>query len=755
MEEDRILAILRSNPGRAYHLNELLKLTGGSSKKDKTTKRVLKSLARRGLIERRRGRTYSLSRAGQVLEGTVRITPKGIFVVSPTKDPKDQVPIVPDDAEGLRAGDQVRGELASMGRRGRLFFKVQEILRSERKREVGKFKQVGQAMFVEVELGKSSGLRPNLTNVPVPKGRTLDAQSGELVEVKVTYHSIEGRTTPLGEIVRVLGKPGERGAELMKLIIEHELDRPFPEPVVQEAEAFGDAPTEEDFAGRRDVRDLPLVTIDGETAKDFDDAVCAVKDKSGFLLYVAIADVSHYVRLGTPLDREAQTRGTSTYLTDRAIPMLPEALSNGLCSLKPNVDRLCMLAELHVAHNGHIDRAKFQRAVMRSKARLTYTQVAKALEGNPDEACAPLMGTLLLLSKISAKRFERRLRRGAIDLDLPEAQIKIENGEVKDAFKRPRNDAHRLIEELMLATNEAVASYFVERELPSIFRIHESPDPEKLESFAQLCAHLGVDVSLSDEPAPGEIAQLLERVETLESGRALHWLLLRSMKQARYDPQCEGHYGLASKAYLHFTSPIRRYPDLIVHRLLKRSLDGDSSAYTSGALHQIAVGSSELERKAMVAERSCMDLDRALLANRHIGERFKGTITGLQGFGLFVQIDSPFIEGMIPVFTLPEDYYETDDYGAMLYGVNSGRTYMLGDTLEVEVASVSISRRKVELRLAGEPPRTTRPKPRFKPRFKPRSSPNSRTNSKSNSKRGTLPRRGAKGSSKRTKRRRR
>ena len=709
MDEDRIMAILRSNPHRAYHLNELLRLAGSSPKKEKIAKRLLKSMTRRGLIERRRGRTYTLSRAGQSIEGSVRIDNKGLFVVAPNASREAPVPIIPDETQGLRVGDLVRGELVAVGRRGRLYFHVLEILRRDQTRHVGKFRQVGQALFVEVELVRTNGMRPDLTNVPIPKGRTKDAQNGELVEVKVQYHSLEGRSAPLGEVVQVLGKPGERSTELQKLLIEHNLDQPFPEAAVAEAEAFGDVPTEEDKTGRRDARELPLVTIDGETAKDFDDAVCAIKDKSGFKLYVAVADVSHYVRMGTPLDDEAQSRGTSTYLTDRAIPMLPEKLSNGLCSLNPKVDRLCMLAEMDVLPNGRITGARFQRAIMRSKARLTYTRVQRALEGEPDKECQALMPTLLLLSRISAKLFERRIRRGAIDLDLPEAQVVLsDDGEVLDAVRRPRQDAHRVIEELMLATNEAVASYFVQRELPTLFRVHDAPDPDKLEVFAQLCAQLGVELKLGEEPEPAEVAHLLEALAELEAGRALHWLLLRSLKQARYEAECRGHYGLASKAYLHFTSPIRRYPDLVVHRLLKRSLDGDSSAYTQGVLERLAESCSQLEREAMTAERNSLELDRAFVAKKHLGERFEGTITGLQSFGLFVQLDAPFIEGMIPVYSLPEDYYEVEEHNATLTGRNTGRVFMLGDRVEVEIASVSIARRKVELRLSDSPDRSDR-----------------------------------------------
>jgi ribonuclease R len=711
MEEEAILAILSAEPDRVFNQNELLRRAGATPKKEKSAKRILKALVQRGVVERLRGRSYRMSRKGQKVEGTVEVDGRGRMVLHADGKRRDPLPIVPEESAMLEPGDRIAGEVVPGGRRGRLFVRVDEILDRPRRRHVGKFRRVGRAMFVETDL-EQSGFRRRLTNVTIRPGDSMEATDGELVEVQILKRGTEEQPkkkrgaapkepAPLiGKVLQVLGRPGERPTEVKRLMIEHDLDVPFPEEVVAEAKAFGDAPTQEDLRGRRDLRQMTLVTIDGENARDFDDAVGAERDGTGYKLYVAIADVSHYVRVGTPLDEEALRRGTSTYLTDRAIPMLPEALSNGLCSLNPHVDRLCMLAEMSVDRTGHIASAKFERAVMRSQARLTYTRVARALEGEPDEETQKLLPTLLLLSRVANKLFERRIKRGAIDLDLPEAEIDFNaEGVPVNSRPRPRNDAHRLIEELMLAANEAVAQYFLDRSLPTVFRVHEDPDPAKLELFAGLCERLGVDVRLSEEPSPGEVAQLLEQISEHPQGKALHGLLLRSLKQARYDAECKGHFGLASKAYLHFTSPIRRYPDLIVHRLLKQSLAGEEGAYDKERLQEIAMSNSQSERDAMMAERDCIDLDRTLIAREHLGEEADGTITGIASFGMFVLIDAPFIEGLVPVQAMPDDFYEVDEFGATLVGQRTGRVFSLGDRVKVQIAAAHVSRRKVELRM--------------------------------------------------------
>ena len=687
---------------------ELLNRAGFSGKDSKEGKRLLKALVRRGAIERERGRKYRLSRAGRKVEGFVQLDHRGVLYLIAEEKAGAPLPLHPDDAGRVAVGDRIKAEIVVEGRKSRHVARVLEAKPRAPPRRVGVFRQAGNASFVEldapIEQLSARGRPQKLHDLIVPPQDAGDAQDGQLVQVEVHFRWRGGARVPIGRVTEVLGRPGERPTELKKLMLEHGLNRPFPEEVETQARAFGDKPTDDDIRDREDLRSLPLVTIDGETAKDFDDAVCAVRAGNGrYRLYVAIADVSHYVRPGTPLDTEAFERGTSTYLTDRAIPMLPEALSNGLCSLNPNVDRLCLVAEMTVDGRAQVVDQRFYPAVMRSQARLTYEQVARALEGESDAVTKPLMPNLLMLAKIASKLLARRLKRGAIDLDLPEAQIVFDPaGDPTDAIRRPRNDAHRLIEDLMLAANEAVARFFMDRELATIYRVHEAPDPAKLAMFASVCRTLGVRVKLSDSPRPAELAQLLTELSEHPSGKTLHPLLLRSMSQARYDEEPKGHYGLAAEAYLHFTSPIRRYPDLVVHRLLKQVLADQDIRYSPADLQMIAQQSSDRERKAMAAERQSLELDRAILARARLGEVFDGRITGVQGFGLFVALDEPFLEGLIPVQTLPEDFYEVDESSIRMTGQRTGRTFHLGDSVSVRIVAAHIGRRQVEFGLSDE-----------------------------------------------------
>ncbi len=718
MDPERFLQVLRRQPKAPMSLPRLMEEAGVPPRKEKEAKRTLKSLVRKGVLERERGRRYRLSRAGQDVEGRVLVDRKGRAFLSPNQESgqRSQLPLVYDDSLRPQHQDRVRAERVQLGRQRRTVARLIEILDRPTMRHVGVLERQMGADFVQLDARPQpqAGMkvRPS-TEVLILPGQRNGAEIGDLVEVEFEP-APDGHSMPVGQIKEILGRPGDRETEMRKLLIEHELDRPFPPAVVKEAEAFGTSPRPEDITGRKDARHLGLVTIDGETAKDFDDAVWAVREGKNYRLCVAIADVSHYVRLGTALDDEAYRRSTSTYLTDRAIPMLPEALSNGLCSLVPHEDRLCMMAELLVDETGRVRDARFHRAVMRSKARLTYTRVAKALDGEPDDECRELLPTLLVLAQVSRKLQERRLRRGAVDLDLPEPAIVFdEEGHPIEAVRRPRNDAHRIIEDLMIAANEAVARHLLAHEMPALFRIHEDPDPERLSTFVQLCESLGLQVRIGDPATPADISRLLLQLSEHRNGKALHQLLLRSLAQARYAAENKGHFGLASTAYLHCTSPIRRYPDLVVHRVLKQLVDDEPSWYSEERLDEMATHCSDAERKAMLAERASLDLDRTLIAEKLVGEHLPGVITGVQNFGLFVQTVEPFIEGMVPIQTLPSDYYEPDPYGASLRGVNSGAMYTLGDSIEVQVAKANVARRQVEMHLveASSPPRR-RPEPR-------------------------------------------
>lgn len=697
------MGVLEREPDKALPLTTLLEKAGIGPVHSREAKRTLKALVRRGHVERERGRRFRLSRAGRRLEALVERDPRGTLRLQPVRDASaGPIRLAPADAGHVEPGDRVEIEVAVEGRQLRHVGRVLQVLSRTRARPVGALRRDGTRTYVQLDTPPPgfAKVRNRTLSIAVSRADLGGAKANDLVQIEMLPSNGDRQDLPRGRVVRVLGPEGGRPAEMERLLIEHDLERPFPPEVLAQAQAFGDAPRDADIRGRRDARNLPLVTIDGETARDFDDAVCAAPTKDGFTVHVAIADVSHYVTHGSALDEEAYRRATSVYLTDRAIPMLPEALSNGLCSLNPKVDRLCMLAELSVDKTGRIRKARFGPAVMRSKARLTYTRVARALEGRPDPECRSLLPTLTSLRDVAQLLLARRLKRGALDLDLPEPEVVFDGkGRPETVVRRPRNQAHRLIEDLMLATNEAVARFFVERDIATLFRVHEHPDPEKLALFAGLCASLGLDITLPDEPAPREVSRLLARVEENPLGATLHGLLLRSLAQARYSEDCLGHFGLASKAYLHFTSPIRRYPDLVVHRMMKSILRQGAPRYDRDRLRVMAEHTSNQERAAMYAERGSLDLDRAVIAQRHLGEEHPATIASVVNFGLFVALDAPYVEGLIPVRKLSDDYYELDAYGASLTGISTGVRYMLGERLQVRLSEVNVSRRQVDLEL--------------------------------------------------------
>ncbi len=705
MNEEKILALLSAHPKRNFPFVELAHKVDATGKKSKALKKLLKSLVQQGLIERSRGRLFRISRAGQTLQGHVFVDHQGRPHLIVGSNPKEKpIPILSGKDDDLEQDDQVVAELTAVGRRGRIHARVVEILDRPKTRYVGLFRRTGKTVVIELDLSSSASkrvtgsYRRSVADVMIPKGDTKGANDGDLVEYEFTERPKDYRSPPVGRLVQVIGRPGEREPEIKRLMIEHGLDTGFSQAVLEETGHIADEPTDDEMSGRRDVRHLPLVTIDGAEAKDFDDAIAADRvGKNHLRVYVAIADVSHYVQPGTALDQEALRRGTSTYLVDRVTPMLPEKLSNGVCSLNPKVNRLALMAEMVINQKGRIEETSFGPVVMRSVARLRYEEVASALEGSPPASCRPLMANLEKLSQAADWLLKARLRKGAIDLDIGEPKVVLSRqGHPTDVVKRPRNRAHRLVEQLMLLANEAVANYFVQQDMPTLYRVHEDPDPEKLDAFFQLCEELGLNVKTSRKPSPLEVSKLLARLNEHPLGSCLHGLLLRSLNQAHYDAEHHGHFGLASSQYLHFTSPIRRYPDLVVHRLLKAAVAEVDAPHAPKRLAEIARLSSDSERRAVRAERESIGLDRALIAEDHVGETYEATITGVQSFGLFATIDHPFIEGLVPVQSLPQDYYEPDVYGTMLLGKNLGKSYMLGDTITVEITSVNIARRQVE-----------------------------------------------------------
>jgi len=588
-----------------------------------------------------------------------------------------------------RGRAKITGQLARAGKR--------IVLQADDPRILGEVGLIGADAMVATELGK--------------------AVVAEIVQYPVTPDGpMEAR------VLRVLGDPDDPRTEVEKVLAVANVEDTFPDEVERQAQAYPSSVTDADRADRADLRHIPFTTIDPETARDFDDAVAVERlDSGGTRLWVAVADVSHYVREGTPLDAEARKRGCSLYLPNRAIPMLPEALSAHLCSLVPEEDRLAMVVCIDYDHNAEVLATDFMAAVIHSQARLDYPGVAAALGGDTRgkrKKYEPFLPALRYMDSLSRQLRAQRLLRGSLDFDLPEPYVELDHDDprlVRDIRKSRRDpgerQAYSMIEEFMLAANEAVARSFSERHEDTVWRIHDAPDPDRLELFSQLAEHYGIMIDVDAARTPKGLRQVLERLRGHSAEKALSFALLRSLKQATYDVNNVGHFGLASRDYLHFTSPIRRYPDLIDHRLLKIRLATlgkpsggwkparDKAPPDKGQLQQMASEASFSERTAMEAEREVVDIYRAYFMRDRIGDVFEGTISGVMGFGIFVVIDQPFIEGLVRVEALSDDYYLFDEVTARLVGRRTGRTFALGDTVKVEVQSVSVVRRKIDLAL--------------------------------------------------------
>ena len=532
-----------------------------------------------------------------------------------------------------------------------------------------------------------------------------DVPDGRILAVSILVQPGK-HEAPLGEISEVLGDPGDPEIQYKIVCYNHGIPMEFPDDALGEAEA-AEAVSEDDIARRRDLRDELTVTIDGETARDFDDAISIVRRADGsFNLKVHIADVAHYVTQDSALDLEAFVRGTSVYFPDRAIPMLPPRLSTGLCSLNPDVDRLAMTVEMDVDRKGNVTRADFYESVIRSNERMTYTAVKQIVIDRKKKALKRydyLVETFDWMLELCGILRNRRLKAGAIDFDLPEAEINYGvDGEVLDIVRAERNEAHRIIEEFMLLANEAVASYLEDHDIPLIYRIHEEPDPLKIEQFLEIAARFGhaLEAGRSGRYRAGAFQRFVERLEGKKEARFLSYLMLRSFKQARYSAVNRGHFGLATQTYTHFTSPIRRYPDLIVHRILKLRLHGRDDGAEAHRLYQrleeIAEQSSERERKAVDAERDIMKWIMAQFMRDRLGDEFDAFITGIKHNGFFVELLDHFVEGFVPVETIWDDFYVFNDKTHCLIGENTGTVFRIGDELRVRVDKVNAERHLID-----------------------------------------------------------
>jgi ribonuclease R len=720
MQERRRAALvheLRQAGGKSLGIRELMQRARFHPGERTEVKRTLRELAREGVVHRD-GKRFSLPGAresapagalapprprrvpaahGREVLGTLKKHRDGFGFVARLDRKGEDVFVPPDEAAKALDGDLVKVEIVP-ARRGRTAGARLEVVERRRRLLLGTYHARGRHSFVVPSDPELEGY------VPVPE--TDEARDGEVVKVALDPSSRQLS----GAVVEAVGRPGDPRVEVLRVAYAKGFADVFPEEVRAEAEATPDRVHPEDRHSRRDLTGLPLVTIDGEDARDFDDAVHverlpARKGKPEWRLVVAIADVAHYVRPGTKLDAEGRGRGTSVYFPMQVLPMLPERLSNGICSLNPEVDRLCMVADLVVDARGETRHAEVYEAVMRSAARCTYTEVARVLDGERLPHRERFRPQFEVMAELQARLGAMRKRRGSIDFDLPEAKIVLDpDGQVVGIEKRPRNRAHRIVEEFMLAANEAVARWFGRSELPTIYRVHGLPDEEKLLAFLDLARTHGFEVpELPSDPRA--LNALLERFQGHAQQRALNQLLLRAMMQAVYSPENIGHFGLGAEHYLHFTSPIRRYPDLMVHRLLKEEWRRRSGAHVRRTgereLQQIAVLSSERERAAMEAEREIAGFYAALFMRDKVGERFRGVVSAVVGFGFFVELERWFVEGLVRAEDLG-GRFELDEQLHALVDRATGKSWRVGDELEVEVVSASPARRRIELRVVGE-----------------------------------------------------
>lgn len=658
----------------------------------------LRAMCRDGqLVQNRRG-GYCLVNKADLIAGRVIGHADGFGFLRPD-EPGEDLFLSPRQMRSLWHDDRAVVQVTGIDRRGRREGTLVEVIERAHQHVVGR-------IHVESGVGFLVPDNKRMTHdVVIPDGQLNGAEEGQMVVVEIIEQPAKYRQ-PIGSVSEVLGDHMAAGMETDVAIRAHDIPVDWPEEVEQEIAGLSRQVPEAAKQGRVDLRHLPLVTIDGADARDFDDAVYCERTPKGWRLLVCIADVSAYVESGTALDEEGYKRGNSTYFPDRVIPMLPEVLSNGLCSLNPQVDRLCMTAELYINGEGKIYRSRFQQAVMRSHARLTYDEVnAMLLEGDPGlcQQHAELLPHLHELYALYKVLHEARAVRGAIDFDTTETRFVFDDkGKLSAIVPTIRHDAHRIIEECMLIANVAAARFLLRRKIPALYRIHERPSTEKLTDLQQFLAELGLQLEGGTEPTALGYAKLLESIQDRPDVHMVQTVLLRSMMQAVYSSENIGHFGLAFPAYAHFTSPIRRYPDLMVHRAIKHLLieDGpDTFRYSLPQLVTMGEHCSMTERRSDEATRDAADTLKCEYMLDKVGDTFSGTIVSVNSFGIFVELQETYVTGLVHVTALDHDYFHFDPIGHRLSGERTGKIYRLGDQVEVVVAAVNLDDRKIDLTL--------------------------------------------------------
>jgi ribonuclease R len=662
--------------------------------------RRLGAMQRDGQLMQNRAGDFLIPDKADLVRGQVEGHADGYGFLVPDDGSPDLF-LGPHEMQKALHRDRVLARVVGVDRRGRREGKIVEVLERANSRVVGRVFDEHGVLFVVAE---NKRINQDILIAPGTKPRP---KAGQVVVVEIIEQPSK-HVQPIGKVVEALGNYADPGMEIEIALRKHELPFEFSKEALGETRRLPAEVRKTDAKGREDIRHLPLVTIDGETARDFDDAVYCERQGKGFRLLVAIADVSHYVKAGGGLDRDSMERGNSVYFPRRVIPMLPEKLSNGLCSINPEVDRLVMVCDMAIAASGDIQSFRFYPAVMHSHARLTYTEVAAALYEPGSEAQArigPLLPHLRNLDALYRVLAKARAKRGAIDFETVETQMIFDDdGKIARITPYERNDAHRIIEECMLAANVCASDFLKEHRHPALYRVHEGPTPEKLAKLREFLKEFGLGLGGGDEPHASDYAKLLAKLGGRPDKQLLQTVMLRSLQQAVYSPENVGHFGLAYESYTHFTSPIRRYPDLLIHRAIKAVLAHD--AYKPGDWEAIGLHCSMTERRADDATRDVESWLKCFYMQDRVGESFAGSVSAVVPFGIFVALDDVFIEGLVHISELGSDYFHYDAAGHVLVGERTGKRYRLADRVRVQLARVDLGTSKIDFRLADGEART-------------------------------------------------
>jgi ribonuclease R len=697
---ERILDLFARKPKTRLPPAEILRRAGFSRDDLQLVVDELRDLVREGRLVRLKKNHYALPDGRHLVTGKIHAHPDGYGFLVPDEKNAEDLYISRREMRRLMHGDRVMVRV-DRKKRGGTEAHVAQILERGQKRLVGTYNEFdGKGYLIPMD--------PRIAAAIPLSHSGSKPEKGGVIAADISRYGT-AMSPPQGKLVQVIGDPDDPEVQVQSIVFRYGLATSFPEALHREISSYSFSINEQEIGARSDLRNLPIVTIDGERARDFDDAVHVRRTNGRYELFVSIADVAYYVRPDTALDQEAYSRGTSVYFPDRAIPMLPEALSNGICSLNPNEDRLTKTVIMEINGKGDIVSKRFVNSVIRSRQRMTYTDVRRILV-DKDAACLErykdLVDQFRLMEELALLIYENRKARGNLDFDLPEAEIILDiQGMPENILRAERNIAHRIIEEFMIAANETVARHLKERDFPLLYRVHEGPDRESLEALASFLLSLGYRLpSKKEKPTPLEIQTLLESCRGKPEEKVVNHVLLRAMKQAHYQPENIGHFGLASTCYTHFTSPIRRYPDLIVHRMLERVLRGEKlkpneREDVSWYLAQAGKHTSERERHAMDAEREMVDLKKAQFMMDRLGEEFTGVITSLANFGFFVELDAYFIEGLVRLSTLMDDDYHYYEKEYVIQGRRHGEKFRLGDKVRVKVVRINAFRGEIDFEL--------------------------------------------------------